>query len=373
MRALLYVSWSVLPSKSANAVQVVRICNSLVATGALDVVLLARRRPGDPRSSPEVARACGLDGRVDLVLLSSFRPLAGLQILYLAGRRRLMGRRLDFIYSRVLPIFLRHLRVERRVFELHEPPRANWRLKPLVFDRVLRTGGATDIVYISGSLRRIVEREHEAALSIAPVRMHVLHSGGPLVGPVIPEPDGRFAVAYAGRRDKLNTQVVETLARHDPELKIMIFGPDADASDPLAAYPNVELAGWVAPAELAAALARAHVLIAPYARIESADWFSPVKIFDYGAAGRPMLVSDHPSTREIFENGEGGWLLPGCDPEPWCRMVELLKGDPALRASAGLKARSIAENHDMSKRAERIIHLLGADCPLQTGRSPDRA
>jgi glycosyltransferase involved in cell wall biosynthesis len=356
--AIVYVSWSVLPSHVANSVQVIRMANALSETGGADVTLIARRARNDRRPVKTIAKACGLDPRISLTLLSSWRPLAGLQLMTFGFERKSKTDAIDVVYSRVLPIFLRRISACRRIFEMHEPPGATWRFKPAVFNRVVRARALTDLVYISGGLRRIVEFEHAAVLHPSDINHHVLHSGGASPTTYCAEPtDGPFTIAYAGKPDKLDRNLIATLARSDPTLKVNIYGSHADQKDWLADIPNIELFGWIEPADLPARLREAHVLVAPYTDVPAAEWFSPVKIFDYAAAGRPMLISDHAPIREIFPDGSIGRLLPQGDVESWRTAILELRSDPARRSEMGRAALIFASTYSFSTRARRICAM----------------
>lgn len=356
---IVYVSWSVLPSQFANAVQVVRMVNAMVATDDAEVMLIARRARGDRRSNRLVAMDCGLDPRIKLTLLSSIRLAAGLKLLSLVNSRKIGNGAPDAVYSRVLPIFLRRIPVRRRIYEIHEPPRANWRLKPAAFDHVVRSDALTDLVYISDGLQRIMESEHAHVLGPSNVRRHVLHSGGPSPEAYCEEPhEESFTLAYAGRPDKLDSDLIVALAQAEPGLRIRVYGPTARFAGKFSALPNVELLGWVDPSELPARLCKAHVLIAPYAQVAASEWFSPVKIFDYGAAGRPILISDHPPIRTIFPDGKIGRLLPPGDLEAWRAALAALRADPELREKMGRAGLDFAESYSMVSRARRVIEII---------------
>jgi len=357
-RRLLYLSWSVMPSKMANAVQVVRMANALAATQEVEVVLVARRAKGDDRTPIDIASQCGLDARVPLVLLSSNKFAAGLEILRLAVGDH-GDKPFDCIYSRVLPVFLRRLAPQRRILELHEPPRANWRLKPMVFDRVVASGSVSDIVYISEGLERIVEREHARALARgAPGRL-VLHSGGASPISLDPPSDNQpFTVAYAGRLDKLDKAVVECLARSHPDIMLNVYGNMNAIPAWLEDCPIVRLHGWVSANDLVGKLAEAHVLIAPYPDMPATAWISPVKIFDYAAAGRPILVSDTAAVRDIFPDGEIGWILSAEDHDAWGEAITRLQADKGMRLEMSRSALEFAARFDFAKRAQCILSLM---------------
>jgi glycosyltransferase involved in cell wall biosynthesis len=333
--------------------------NALADANEADVVLVARRASGDRRPADTIARDCGLHPRISLILLPSSRLFAGLKLLATINGRMVNGDSVDAVYSRVLPIFLGGIAASQRIFEMHEPPRANWRFKPAIFDRVVRSGAITDLIFVSESLKRIVEHEHQTVLHKNNVVRHVFHSGGPSPGEYCVEPsDKTFTVAYAGKLEKLDCNLVAELARSDPSLNIIIYSSYDSAFDRFADLPNIELRGWIEPSKLQLRLQEANLLIAPYSDLLASEWFSPVKIFDYAAAGRAMLVSDHAPVREIFPDGSIGRLLPQGNIGSWRAAISELRVDPAKRAEMGRASLAFAEAYSFTARARRILDMV---------------
>src|SRR5262249_13241169 len=88
--------------------------------------------------------------------------------------------------------------------------------------------------------------------------------------------------------------------------------PPAPGPPPLAPL----LPGCAAPGGRPRWLAAAAVLVLPNSRAEpiSARYTSPLKLFEYMAAGRPIVASDLPSLREVLTGGRNAVLVPPDDP-----------------------------------------------------------
>lgn len=92
-------------------------------------------------------------------------------------------------------------------------------------------------------------------------------------------------------------------------------------------------------------------------------WASPLKIFDYMAAGRAIVAPDQANIREILQHDSTALLFDPDSPDAMWRAVVRLAGDPALRARLGAAARAELEQKEYTWRgnARRIAAMMAAD------------
>jgi glycosyltransferase involved in cell wall biosynthesis len=99
----------------------------------------------------------------------------------------------------------------------------------------------------------------------------------------------------------------------------------------------------------------AHFDIALQPRV--VDYASPLKIFDYMAAGRAIVAPDQPNIREVLAHERTALLFdPAREGAMWEAIARLL-GDAALRQRLGAAARAELERRDFtwSGNAARIV------------------
>lgn len=86
---------------------------------------------------------------------------------------------------------------------------------------------------------------------------------------------------------------------------------------------------------------------------------SPLKIFDYMAAGCAIVAPDQPNIREILEAGRTALLFPVSEPGAQWACIRQLLQDPALRARLGRAAREELEQRDYTwlGNARRVVRL----------------
>jgi glycosyltransferase involved in cell wall biosynthesis len=124
-------------------------------------------------------------------------------------------------------------------------------------------------------------------------------------------------------------------------------GPERPAVEQQAAgVPGVMFTGAVAHARLPATLARADIGVAPFdpgrhAALRLGFYWSPLKIFEYMAAGLPVVAPALPRLQQLVEHGREGWLYDPADLAGLDRALAAL-ADPGLRRTLGAAARERA-------------------------------
>jgi len=130
---------------------------------------------------------------------------------------------------------------------------------------------------------------------------------------------------------------------------------------------QITLTGFQPPAKVPDYLRAADILVLPNsAKTEiSRSYTSPLKLFEYLAAGRPVVASDLPSLREVLVHGQNGFLVPPDDPLKLAAALSALLDSPGRRKSLARKGRRTAQAYTWQKRAERIIAFAGAQSGLK--------
>ena len=129
---------------------------------------------------------------------------------------------------------------------------------------------------------------------------------------------------------------------------------------------NFRMEGFVAQREVSSYLLASDVLVMPYSSgvtirdgTEAGEFTSPLKLFEYMAAGKPIVATGVPSVLEILRPGKNSVVTPPDDEEEFVRALGSVLGNPGLCARLSERARSDAAGYTWKKRVERIIEGAG--------------
>jgi glycosyltransferase involved in cell wall biosynthesis len=117
--------------------------------------------------------------------------------------------------------------------------------------------------------------------------------------------------------------------------------------------------GYVAPAQVAVQLAHADVLVVPNPPSAiSTLATSPLKLFEYMAAGRAIVASDLPAIREVLTHDVNAWLVRAGDAAALADGIRHLAADRDLRQRLARAALASVAEYSWSRRAERLEALF---------------
>jgi glycosyltransferase involved in cell wall biosynthesis len=388
---ILYFADIRFPLERANGIQTMETCHALAVRGhAVQLVV----RPDTHAPARDPFAYYGLPAERHLVIERV--PTAGrggvaARIAYLAfAAGRAQGRgRADVVFTRDLGVasLITRLPAGARpplVYESHgyapdvaaalpgliataRKPSAG-KLRRLAGREVRVWRSAEGYVTITRGLademtRRFGER---ARLAVVPDGVRIDSAGGPDVNtePGLPPVIAYVGHLYAWKGVDILLGAIERV----PEVHGLIVGglegePDLARLKSLAARLGIEkrvtFTGLVEPPRVPALLRRATVLALPNtASAISTQFTSPLKLFEYMAAGRPIVASNLPALSEVLEDGVNALLVTAGDPEALAGAIRRLVDDPALGRRLAAASLEGAPKYGWNKRAERLEALF---------------
>jgi glycosyltransferase involved in cell wall biosynthesis len=117
--------------------------------------------------------------------------------------------------------------------------------------------------------------------------------------------------------------------------------------------------GLVPPADVGRLLHDARVLVLPNpASTTSAAYTSPLKLFEYMAAGRAIVASDLPAIREVLRDEGNALLVEPGNPHALAMAIGRLIEDPALAERLARRAFDDVAAFTWDRRAQRLEELF---------------
>ncbi len=370
------ISTSRVPSRTANSIQLMKVCQSLVDLGhSVELWLPGQaERPG----WDELAGHYGIQGGFPIRSLPCRPALRGYDFSWRAVRSaQRSGAELLYVWPYQAAAFGSLLGVPT-LLELHDRP--SGAMGPLLFRLFLLGRGKRRVLYTTEGLRDSLPgwgRDRlQPPFGVRAPNGVELQRFTDLPAPAearraLSLQDG-FTVGYAGQLyPGRGLELLLDLARRMPEIRFMWIGGETEAVEHWRIRAsaedliNLDIRGFVSNAELPKWLAACDVLTMPYQRRisvssggDTAASASPMKVFEYLAAGRAILSSDLPVLREVLTERNAILLEPE-DVPAWEQALRSLIQDSARQRALAIQARADAAQYSWVRRAERALEGFG--------------
>ena len=356
-----------------------RMCEAFAAAGNEVILVYPIRKRGNEIgvSADDVWDFYGVDTRFSLMPID-MGAIGARHIFGLRSAKTALAERADAVYGRFLPAVAWTARVGiPSVVELHQPitgMTSNLYLSIVGYGDRLKgvvaiTESLADYLRINGLHRVphgalrvdpdgavICRRENETARCEIRIRLGI--------------PTGCFVAAYAGHLYAgRGIELIVELAALNRDVCFIIVGGEPEV---VARYReqtlkrrlrNIQWIGFVPPKEVPDYLVASDVLLMPHQyKVEASGggdivrWMSPLKMFEYMAAGRPIIASDLPTLREILRED----LAVLCEPsavEQWSSALSAIRRNPSEYELMAGKAKREVLQYSWTERARRCLEM----------------
>jgi glycosyltransferase involved in cell wall biosynthesis len=167
-------------------------------------------------------------------------------------------------------------------------------------------------------------------------------------------------------------QAMDIVIRDVPDAALIVIGDGPDRSRIQAAVDrarlrnHVALLGWRESPELAAYYQHCHLGLLPFRDTPHIRLTLANKLFDYMAAGLPVVAVDVPPMRRILDETGAGLLYPPGDTAALARTIVELLGDPSSRAALGARGRRAATTKYCWREDEkRLVTAMSGAAELE--------
>ncbi len=369
---IIAVAGARIPSDTANSIQVMKVCQGLAQLGHRVTLIVPALPPNAGPQASDLQTLYGLHTPFEIEYLPAVGAL-GRRLFTLRAVRRALALGGDLIYtwfpqSAVFAL----LAGKPAIFEIHEP--ASTPTGRIWYRLFAALPGRKRLVSITQALVQILNRNYHIRLRPEEV---VIGPNGVELERFVSLPDPKTARRqiglpasptvlcaghlYAGR----GAGLFLTLAASTPEAHfVWVGGRPQDVSiwrEKAAGLDNVTFTGFVPHEQIPLYQAAGDILLMPYEHSiagssggDSSTFCSPMKMFEYMAAGRAILSSDLPVIREVLDESMAVFCPPE-DAAAWQTALRALLHDPARRATLAKNARRAAEKYTWLARAKQTL------------------
>ncbi len=365
------------PSRAANTIQVMKMCEALSRLGHSVTLYLRRACQGGGAADADVFSFYGVKAPFELC----YGPITHKHIHCVVSAVRAARGGFELCYTRSAPGAVACAAFGMpTVFEIHRPPatrHGRWAV-----GKIIRSPNVLTVA-ISDALRRSLLERFAPADEGAVVARHdgvdleaftALPPREELRRELGLEAQRRY-VCYAGSlyEGRGIDTLIEAASLLVDAAEFLIVGGTPEAVDRYRAAAsekgarNVRFTGFVRPTEVPRYLASADVLVIPpegrargVGGEEIGLYMSPLKMFEYMASGTPIVASDLPTLREVLHDGRNALVFPPGDARALAAAVESVFREPAAARAMAERALEDVKRYTWEERAARIVEAAAS-------------
>jgi glycosyltransferase involved in cell wall biosynthesis len=371
-----YISAGNLPSEKANTIQVMKVCQAFTRLGHEVILFVPSSGASDP-SWEFLSHHYGISTPFKIQYFK-MDPLFKRRSISWKGIRLAIRLNVDMVYARAIPPAVLALLFKIPVvLEMHQLP--SGRFGPFWYQLFLKVSGKKLLVPITDALKKSLSEKFTPAL---PEQSVVVAPSGvdldrykdlpdPVSARRMLELPDQFTVVcsghlYRGRGMKL----VTALAGELPDMNFLwVGGTDKEVERwrkevESNGVKNLSFIGFIPNQQLPLYQAASNALLIPYEvgftnsggeNISAVS--SPMKIFEYMAAYRPILSSDLPVLHEVL-NENNAIFCPVGDVSAWKKALLELQDDPGRGSELAAQARIDVEKYGWEERCRMILEAF---------------
>lgn len=366
------ITTSQVPSISANSIQVMKVCQSYCQLGH-DVTLII---PGTKTVGwDEISTNFGIQTKFDIKYIPTLKVF----------------RRYDFTLMTALIIFFNHFDLVHTwlpqianiagilgkpyFIELHGMPTG--KIGPKLYKDIIFSKHKKRFLCITYALKVMYENQYnfkfkDSEIQIAPNGVVLEpYNNGQEISEIRNNLgiENRFTVVYTGHLYQgRGMDLLVRLAQALPNIQFLWVGGKDDEVNRWREFilengiKNIVLTGFVGNKKIPAYQLSGDILVMPYENTisgssggNSVDFCSPMKMFEYMAAGKPIITSDLPILHEVL-NEKNAIFCEYNNIDQWVVAINLIKENPDLGRRLGKQARMDVEKYSWIERAKKSLY-----------------
>lgn len=369
MMKIVYLSRSIIPSRTANSIHVMNMCHAFASLGH-DVTLLAPwTKKLEEKGVDDIFHFYGVEKSFKLEkLYSPNLKYLKKRIYSIRCLNRINEIKPDLVYGRdeVLAFYLASKAGYPVSFEKHMPLGES-SFNDYFFRKMMLADNKARLILNCDPLKTMYHRNHGVALE----KMYAAQNGSKAVN-INELPEGvivdgdQINIGYVGSLFKgRGIDIIIALAQRVNTATFHIIGGDAkDIAywKVVAKSDNLVFHGFVEPQITYRYRNMCDILLAPYQTADEGNkissYQSPIKLFEYMSSQKAIICSDLPNIREILDETKAS-LVSHVIIEEWVNALETLIENQEYRDQIAKNAyQDFLHNYTWQARAKKILDYL---------------
>lgn len=363
---ILYISNSQIPSRTANSVHVVHMCEALANNGH-QVLLLAQQK-----SHPQTKQNPFLFYNVPSVFRIKQIPITTLPLNFFLYLLRIAKELISYSPELVYTRSLQSAEVSTRlsyptIFETHMPVWEKGALHEKKFTKLVSQKNLLKIVVITDALKEAYLQRYPSLSQKIIVSPDGARKSTDQSVANLPGKRNGLKIGYVGSlNDGKGIEIITKIAKDCPDSSFYIVGGDEKSISQWKSKTlskNIFFMGFFPQNKLSPIINAFDICLLPNQEIvrphgsktlDIGKYTSPLKLFEYMAHGKAIIASDLKVLREVL-NDKNALLVTHDNPQSWIRGINSLQ-DPEKRKSLGQRAlQDFLNQYTWEHRAEIIL------------------
>ncbi len=374
---IIYISSSVIPSRAANSIHVMKVCQAFSDLDYEVTLLAPNAKQNYEQGVADIYEYYGVKNVFNVIKMPWLTWLKGKVFLYsFLSALKAKTESADLVFCRdFYGAVFASLLGKKVVYESHTPIGSSdsGSLNVKAFKKLIINNNFVSLVVITHSLKEYYLEHYP---SLAGKIIVAADGADPVSEDVVPvkfEHSGhRMQVGYVGHLyPGRGVDVIIELASLCKWADFHIIGgAEKDIAywrDIVGDASNIIFHGFVTPREAERMRIGCDVLLAPYQQSvavaggsgNTVQWMSPLKVFEYMAAGKAILCADLEVLHEVLEHDRNALLCEAANAEDWAEKLTLIKDNQQKMTELGHNALSdFSAHYSWYSRVDNIMKAI---------------
>lgn len=368
---IVYISKSIIPSRTANSIHVMKMCQAFSENGHDVTLLTPSQKNLYEKGIVDIYDYYGV--KKNFVIKKFWHPeFKGGAVIYtfVILIYLFFNNKFDLVYGRFLyGCYLASLLNYKVVFESHENIYLQTNFKLRIFKYLIRSKYFKKLVVISNALKNIylqnghlenkkIQVAHDGADEVLDLNIKIDLQGN----------NKNLKVGYVGHL--YNGRGIEIIIECAKKIKDVTFHIVGGTTEDIKYWKNyissldlsnIYFYGFVSPKETINYKNSFDIFLAPYSKKvavfgntgDSSRYMSPLKIFEYMSHKKAMIVSDLLVLREVL-NEKNSILIESNDIDGWVQAINKLKIEENRQKIADYAYKDF-KSYTWNNRAKQLI------------------